>query len=142
MSLCARRVSPSSRALAALLALSGFALPVLGALHAASSRHVACAEHGEFVEGDAQASVALHDHRIDTAQFERGDSPTVPAHGHEHCAVLAQARQGALPAAVQRTAARDLVLLGLREAAERVVAPSAIPLLHLAPKSSPPAARS
>ncbi len=133
-----RRLRAVTQALAALLAVGGLLAPVAGALHAASSRHAPCLEHGEMLEADGPAHAPRDHARHSGAQFEAAGQSQ--AHGHEHCALLSLAHSRALPSC---EAPRGLPLASLSEslpAAPGAAPRASLPLLHLAPKGSPPPA--
>lgn len=96
-------------------------------------KHITCAEHGELIhagETDA-APVADANSVTSTAQ--------VAGHGHEHCDVFLARREqlAVVPPAVVVLAAAPLALP--LPVFTRTVHSVSVPLLRLAPKSSPPA---
>lgn len=124
----------ASRTPLAVLASLTLVLQLAGLAHEALAPHVVCAEHGEWVDGDAGASPA----RAAVDAFASAADQLAHASGHEHCAVVAHRR------APSRTSASAVV------ATSAVVAPGALPLdaasalgglspLDVAPKASPPA---
>jgi hypothetical protein len=102
--------------------------------HLAFVPHVTCLEHGELVDAGAQLAAAEAVERDVVA----AQSAQWPEHAHDHC----------LLTAMRRTAARLIrnsvtipalaaVEPGLQPAHEQPLA-HVIPLLDVAPKSSPP----
>jgi hypothetical protein len=131
---------PLSGCLAGIFA----AAQLLGVAHLAFVQHVACPEHGEWVEvaprgrlavGDAARSIdrrsSVEDRSISGAAFAPG--------GHDHCPLGATGRDPSLlagPRMAGRARRPALVAVSAR-AADRSAA--SIPVLSFAPKSSPPA---
>jgi hypothetical protein len=114
-----------------------------GLAHLALVPHVACAEHGELVElghrglgpgGLVQVGAAVR------VQASPAPAELSQRHGHDHCVLAALRREpaclGAGPFALE---ARPLsqALPGSRSSAPPA---SALPVLAVAPKASPPAA--
>ena len=123
-----------------LLLLQGPAL-----LHLLLVPHATC-EHGELVEGVRPAARRVTaapppswgtppDPRSDQAQFERSHGDGA---GHEHCDALAVRHQ--IPAVGASIAAASLVWITPIVASGDHAEARPVPLLSLAPKSSPPAA--
>ena len=131
------------RVAAALMAALWTLVPAATALHGAVEAHAYCQEHDAFEEGRGHAgSIARGG---DTAQ-DGGDAARVAtapdvAGGDAHApcafarAVLADAAPAVPAASVSGPAP---AILPLRLPASRVPAPRAVPLLAVAPKSSPP----
>jgi hypothetical protein len=129
------------RGISAALALLTAALPLVGSLHEANTRHVACPEDGELIEAPSQAP---HQHaRASTdapALFAERDPSAPPAsgQGHQHCAVMSQAHLRA------RQHSRSLVVVTVPPALAAASVPDSTPrlrslaLYRLAPKASPP----
>jgi len=128
------------RGVGAALAVLTFASPLLGSLHEAAVRHVACPEDGELIDEPSQPP---HQHgRASSdapALFAEGYPGTTPSgQGHEHCAVLFQAHlrgreQSRKPFAV--TAQHALAALRVPDGTPRL---RGLVLYRLAPKASPP----
>ena len=121
----------------AAVVLAAFALlgQLAGFAHLGAVDHVTC-EHGELVDLDRHAApaVAAHDDR------DRAFHADSAAEGreHEHCLGSAMRRERAAVAAYA-TAPRLLACDNPRAApAPRCAVAAPIPLLALAPKSSPP----
>jgi hypothetical protein len=131
--------SRTIRAAAALLALLGLAAPLLGSLHEASVAHVTCAEHGEVVDGDARLSSPTAEHSHDAAVLLAVEALPGAAHGHDHCALAAQARERAVALRSASLTERPQAQGLSAPAPEDAPRPAAIALYLLAPKSSPPA---
>jgi hypothetical protein len=111
---------------------------LFGVAHLARARHATCDEHGELVELSDQPSIAatpaLAQSRVEEA------ATLATRHGHDHCTAAAHRQQRALSATCSGAAP-----------AARAPAPSdplalaspltrALPLLLVAPKTSPPLA--
>jgi hypothetical protein len=127
----------SRRALALSLAAVVLGGQLAGFAHLVLVAHVTCAEHGELVEvgHTPRRTVARDDGRTHLT-----DAGEASEQGHEHCTLAPHRRDGAMD--VSRV---DFVaaVAPLRSAAwSATVSPRGPPiaLLHLAPKSSPPAA--
>jgi hypothetical protein len=129
------------RGVGAALAVLTFASPLLGSLHEAAVRHVACPEDGELIDEPLQAP---HQHvraSNDAPVFfaERDPAATQSSgQGHEHCAVLFQAHlrgreQSRKPFAV--TALHALAAPHIPDGTPRL---RGLVLYRLAPKASPP----
>lgn len=131
------------RGVGAALALLTAASPVIGSLHEASVRHVACPEDGELIEAAAQAP---HEHAPASigapAIFAERDPADAGGSGrtHEHCAILAQAQLRARPQT------RPVFAVTASPALNAAPSPGDAPrfrsltLYRLAPKASPPLA--
>ncbi|HCF58161.1 MAG TPA: hypothetical protein DFS52_09230 [Myxococcales bacterium] len=107
------------------------------AAHSLKTTHAFCPEHGEVVDLElgAAALVASEDQgpRLDAG-------PRVSHHhDHDHCLAALFVRAATAPAAVDLDGLAPPAPLSRRWEAFQGH-PSAIPLLHLAPKSSPPSA--
>jgi len=113
-----------------------------GLVHLAFVAHVPCAEHGELVEAGAPTSaLPLQRAADDGAAVAAEPSPAdLPAHSHDHCAVTALRRTPVCP--LKSYGHIDLSGdpgRGVRVSRESRAARAVIPLLAVAPKSSPPA---
>jgi hypothetical protein len=128
----------------ALFAVGG---QLAGVVHLALVPHTVCAEHGELVHaeqgasvhaGGADATSANAAHVATTAAYRAGHAAESADH-HEHCFVSALRRQSSAVAPAQ--ASPQLAPLAGCQATTLLTAATApaIPLLALAPKSSPPA---
>lgn len=100
-------------------------------VHTAATPHVTCLEHGESVHLATAARL------VSQVPLTVVATPTdIVAHGHEHCGVVSQ---GQSPAPESVRALADAVLATPPMPA--LAAPSsALALLRLAPKTSPPRA--
>jgi hypothetical protein len=124
--------------LALLMALFSVGGQLAGAVHLLLVPHVVCPEHGELIhlDGDGESE---HPAPLDLAAsaYRRG-SETTAADAHDHCMV--SAIRGAEP--TLREPCGTLVAACISAPlASGVPAPAlhqAVPLLLLAPKSSPP----
>jgi hypothetical protein len=110
-----------------------------GVAHLAVVDHVACAEHGDMVEVSPDAGGPRSLAAAETAT-QGIRAVHVKAHGHDHCLIAAFRRERARAGAtvsmcipVSQKRAEQAALLASEP-------PPAIAILHLAPKSSPPAA--
>jgi hypothetical protein len=135
------RLHPVLQGVGAALALLTSASPLLGQLHEASVRHVACPEDGELIDAPSQAP---HQHAQTPTQapalFAERDpaAPRTSAQGHEHCAAVFQAHlrgreQSRKPFAV--TALHALAAPHVPYGTPRL---RGLVLYRLAPKASPP----
>jgi len=130
-------------AVTALLVL----LQVVGLLHLALVPHRFCAEHGELIEGAAHR-VAAHSERAAHTQAAvsslwSGDGEPVENGDHLHCAFWVHQRDRLVqaPAAlVVVDALRCPPVDAAPSPSDRAENLSAVPLLALAPKCSPPVA--
>jgi hypothetical protein len=124
-----------------VLAAVCLASQLSGLAHLALVPHLACAEHGELVE----LGPGGPEHRSLVQVEASGRVQASPAqvsqrHGHDHCVLAALRRTPAClergPASVEARPSEEPV------AGWRRVAPpgSGLPVLAVAPKSSPPAA--
>ena len=116
--------------MAGLVALAAcLAWQLAGAVHTATVRHVTCVEHGALVEIAASSAPVYDTHGTTwSSSVEEGH--------HAHCdSAAAAATRIELPVRSYLLVARAQVLTSAVRSA--VTAP--IPLLALAPKSSPPA---
>ena len=110
-----------------------------GLLHGLLVEHARCPEHGEAVHV-GETGHAAHASAIPGATAAlHAAAARVEAHAHEHCALASDRRERAIAGrpsttatAAPRAVARAVPLLSLAH-------PAQIPLLSLAPKSSPPA---
>ena len=107
---------------------------LVGFAHLAAVRHVRCAEHGELIE--------LHGDDVATLARTTGDAlgAAGEGHGHDHCLLGPVRRDGAALAVPEaaRVARAEVDVARARPPVD--VARLPIPLLRLAPKSSPPRA--
>jgi hypothetical protein len=121
--------------LVAVMAIS----PVLGALHDASVRHVACPDDGELIEAPVQRAHAHAPAGKERALFpELPIAPSAPGADHDHCAISVHSR-GTFGVTSSRPASGFF--------APAATPSSAVPeqpgtrelaLYRLAPKASPP----
>ena len=125
------------RSLGAALALAMAASPLLGLLHEAAVRHVACPEDGELIEAPLQAAHA-HQASADDSLFpERPLAPETP--GHDHCFVALNLRSHVSAALAQPMALAAPVATDQQLAVPELPQLRSIALYRLAPKASPPA---
>lgn len=122
-----------TRCVAALLCALTLAAQLASMAHGTTVTHVTCAEHGESMEVVASADADRHAHTGACVRAIAGDSH------HEHC-VIASFRRERSTAAVATVRASAPILRGEASSSDRFAhAPaSPIPLILLAPKSSPP----
>lgn len=125
-------------ALAAVLAIS----PLLGALHDASVRHIACPDDGDLIELPAQGEQP-HRHASATAAAalfpEAPLAPDSPGTGHDHCVIASLLRSPVGASTWQPDAiAPPRALAPSAQPPEQSVAPG-LALYKLVPKASPPA---
>jgi hypothetical protein len=116
--------------------VSALVLPSTGLgtiVHFTLVRHALCPEHGSITHVDGRATGAL--------LFQRegltADEPLRPDHGHHHCLQANTSRHHAVVGPGAGSAA--CVRVFASPAAPETLAQSAVSLLTLAPKSSPPA---
>lgn len=122
--------SHSLRSFSALIALLWIAFPVASTFHADAHAHVYCVEHGSVEEAPGGSG----------ADSREGLSSAVEGSAHESCAFLALTTRSAdVPPAMQLGQIASLRLCG--EGLSYAEAEyAAVPVLHRAPKSSPPRA--
>ena len=118
-------------ALASLLVLCN----VLAQRHEALAAHRRCVEHGELIDADGKAPARR---AASEPGLEVADGGA-PAHDHDHCVVLAHPPSSDTAPSVEVAAADAPVATSLAAPAHALGHPHPVPLLHLAPKSSPPA---
>jgi hypothetical protein len=129
------------RAAVASLALFMAAGPLLGALHLAAVRHVACADDGELIDAAPQAP---HQHVRGSndapALFAERDPAPPPASGqvHDHCAVVSQAHLRGREQSRKLFAVTVLDALAAVSVLDQTPRLSSLALYRLAPKASPP----
>lgn len=132
---CARAIGP---VLAAVVATS----PLLGSLHDASVRHVACPEDGELIELSANYGQAHHHARTDDGRAWFPESPLSPEpldNGHDHCAIALSLRSPAgTSQSTPRVAPPPAGVSPSIEPPESAGRPQ-LALYKLVPKGSPPA---
>jgi hypothetical protein len=100
-------------------------------VHAVAIPHVTCIEHGEPVHLDAQEPAPAQSFG-DAAVAQTPDEAT--AHAHEHCNLQGHRTATTPPPALTDVADTAIIAVG-PAAAEP---PSAVSVLRLAPKTSPP----
>lgn len=130
----ARRTTLSLAALCLFAQLSGLA-------HLAIVPHVTCAEHGELIEASASTSDwSIHSsspgESFEICSVEPG-LEAAAEHSHDHCAVTSMRRTPGCPLGPTSTEMSAPVEQPRRVGREPRVH-TALPLLALAPKSSPP----
>jgi hypothetical protein len=121
-----------ARALTALGAYFCLAAQAVGLLHVLVVRHATCPSHGELVHGAAVATPRAAD---DTVQAP----PAAGEDVDDHCLALANRRRdlAALTPVLEQLPAPEVHPRALPPAPAAALA--ALPLLRLAPKTSPPA---
>jgi len=126
----------------AALAVVLLAAPVLGSLHDATVRHVACPEDGELIDAPVEAP---HAHARATGQApalfaEHAPAAGISGEGHQHCAIALQAhqrtREQQRSAFVVATPEETLISSGPRDPLPL----HNLAVYRLAPKASPPLA--
>lgn len=128
------------RGTGAALAVVLVAAPVLGLLHDATVRHVACPEDGELIDAPLEAP---HAHARATGQApalfaEHAPAAGISGEGHPHCAIALQAHQRT------REQQRRVFVVATPETSVVASGPrDSLPLhnlavYRLAPKASPP----
>jgi len=123
-------------ALAAIIAVS----PLLGTLHDASVRHVACPEDGELIEAPAQRAHAHGQATTERTLFpEAPAAPTEPGAGHDHCAIASHLRGSFGVAASLSDKSSVPVLVSRSAESPELPAFSGLAVYRLVPKASPPA---
>jgi len=121
-----------SRTSLALLASLTLATQLAGLAHEALVRHVVCAEHGEWIDGDSSAPATNVD-----AIASVSDQLT-HAGGHDHCAVVAHRRAPSRTSASAVVTTAAVVVAGKQQLDVGAALGSLEPL-DVAPKASPPA---
>jgi hypothetical protein len=130
------------RGTGAALALVILAAPVLGSLHDATVRHVACPEDGELIDAPVEAP---HAHARATGEArtlfaEQGPAAEAFGENHQHCAITLQAHQRAREPQrspfVVATPEMPLIASGLPQPLRL----HNLAVYRLAPKASPPLA--
>lgn len=114
-----------------------------GLAHLAFVPHVTCAEHGELLEASTSASAwSIHPsspgESFEVRSAEPGPEAAV-GHSHNHCAVTSMRRTPGCPLGPASTEVSAPVEPQRRVGREPRV-PTVLPLLAVAPKSSPPRA--
>lgn len=130
-----RRRARGLRRLGLALALVCFGGQLSSVVHMITVRHSTCTEHGELIDSDGATPARRAS--ADTA-FEVADASA--RHSHDHCPVSAATPRGNLgvaPVAAASTPAAPRPSAG--PARRAIPLPRPVPLLLLAPKSSPPA---
>jgi hypothetical protein len=128
---------PVRAVLTLLLSLALVAAELETVAHGLKTTHAFCPEHGEVVDVELGAVAPVASEDVGR-RLEAG--PTVSHHhDHDHCmaALFVRAATAPVPAALGNLAPPAPLI---RRWAASQGHPPAIPLLHLAPKSSPPAA--
>jgi len=121
-----------------MLSLALCGSPLLEAAHAARVQHVACPQDGEFV--DAVASRPQIEHSDELGSVLPGEGGLPSGHGHDHCAVAAQARTRARSTPSSPFVGSALAVKSLAvQRAHDAPRPAQFALYLLAPKVSPPA---
>jgi len=116
------------------LALVFFGGPLSSVVHQVLVRHAVCSLHGELIHDDGAAPERRAG--ADTAFEVAGASAR---HGHDHCQVLSLRPQGIGVAPAAAAASVPAGPGASDNPATAVRLPHPVPLLLLAPKSSPPA---
>ncbi len=127
-----------SRCLATALVGLVVVAHVAAVRHDVSVEHVVCAEHGELVDVEITSASAPP---ADVARLEENAAEHSPPIRHAHCGFAAVAHgvaEGPAPSLASAAPSVQFAPQSLPPA----VPPASIPALHLAPKTSPPAARS
>jgi hypothetical protein len=128
------------RGAASALALVTAASPLVGSLHAAAVRHVACPEDGELVDAPPQAARQEAGRSTNSpAPLAERDPPAAPVSGqdHQHCAVVAQAHLRARQQSRSAVGTIPPVFTPV-SAVSAMPRPRTAALYLLAPKASPP----
>jgi hypothetical protein len=105
-------------------------------VHLAFTEHALCEEHGEWVE----LRSAAHESAASQPAGDVAHAGDVVGHEHEHCVFALHQRQHSVVSVAAPLHSAVVLGANLGRAPPRVVVASSIPLLHLAPKSSPPIA--
>ena len=131
------------RGIAAAIAISTLASPLLETLHEADRVHVACPEDGELV--DAPVTVAHHHARASRAGaslFAEHDSsgPDSSERGHDHCAVASHAHLRGREQSSKLSAPTVQQAGAVASVAREPARLSSLAIYRLAPKASPPLA--
>ena len=117
-----------------LLALAFAALPAAATTfelaHDVAEQHAVCPEHGELIHGDSA--------ELASVDYDAVQSRSSGEESHEHCALLLATMEPASDVAVC-TACTSLPAAEPQPLFD--VGAPALPLLAVAPKSSPPASR-
>jgi hypothetical protein len=129
-----------ARRLTVALALLCLASQLSGLAHLAFVPHLACAEHGELVEAGPGLLPGPAPGVAESVDAASPIAAPVAGHGHAHCLLSALRRT---PATLSAAPALERPAPGVEGPAslgrpERL--PGALPVLAVAPKSSPPAA--
>ena len=125
-----------NRCIATVLVLGCIAGPLLDLVHAASARHVACAEHGELEDVPAVAHTG--EVARPEATCDRQPAPPV-GHEHERCVVVVHGRQARCASTSKAAQPIALAPVNARPAPFDARPVSRIIVHRLAPKTSPPA---
>ena len=138
------RLNRLFRGTGAALAVVLLAAPVLGSLHDATVRHVACPQDGELIDAPIEAP---HAHARATGEArtlfaEHAPAADAAGENHQHCAITLQAHQRA-----REQQQRGTLVVATPEASLIASGPADPLRLHtllavyrLAPKASPPLA--
>ena len=124
------------------LAMVVVAAPILGSLHDATVRHVACPDDGELIDVPIQVP---HAHARATGDGpslfpERAPTPEISGENHQHCAIALQAHQRAREQSRSAPAVATLESSLISSGHEDPVRLHTLALYRLAPKASPPLA--
>jgi hypothetical protein len=106
--------------------------------HDVSVEHVVCAEHGELIDVEITAASASPS---DGPRLEANAAEHSRPTRHAHCGFAAMAH-GVAEGPGPSLASTAPVAQFAPQSPPPTVPPASIPALHLAPKTSPPAARS
>lgn len=133
-----------SRACALLLVVFVATGQLAASAHLSRARHDECAEHGEWVEraGHAHPEDTLADGATTPTRPRhalRSEPVSASDHGHHHCDSLSIRRARAAEPGAALEAPLPIASSASRPAPRDALFPRPVPLLHLAPKNSPPA---
>lgn len=134
------RKLPVTRWLAAFLALVVVVGPLSSALHFLIVRHGVCPEHGELTHLGSEGQAVHPRLPAEGAAVEAPQNAPAP-HGDEHCALAALPHAPSAPTEAAPMS-RPAVAKPDQRGEPRQTAYPQVPALALAPKASPPSARS
>jgi len=129
------------RGTGAALAVVLFAAPILGSLHDATVRHVACPEDGELIDvpvARAHSHAAVPEEGPSLFAERDPAGPTPAAGQHDHCQIVLQAHVSARQPGKVRAVKSTVLVAAVPVPAEPPRLRS-LALYRLAPKASPPA---
>jgi len=133
---------PASRVHAALTVLAFLLSSLAGVVHEATTRHVACAEHGEQIDSDVSAPVtdaaSVVTDATRTDRVVRGQ-PATTLHGHEHCLMVSATRASRIAPCTPALAATIVASTELPGATAAYAVVRHDSVYRTAPKTSPPA---